>query len=354
MNKNSSILRFNPLVLPLLTVMFFLGLEAGFRLYFFGGSALIAPWRYDALPIVPGRVLQTVADPLIGWRLAPYQRVRLKGADLSTNAYGFRDRDIALEKSPGVYRLAVLGASFEMGSGVNDTETYSRQLQLLFDRHLPGRVEVLNFGVFAYNAIQINAAYDAFVSAFKPDAVLVPCYPGFFFTSVPQAPAPLDNRQDRLGPIRASFANLYIYGALRKLAEDWIEPHLAHDWRQRGRKQPPSQRPLVYTPEVVAAFVAARQQEGILVIAVILPRPGNISATSLQDFALAVHRWAEPISGLSVIDTRTQLADRIFPWDSIYYGDNHPNARVHALYAEAIFQNLAPLITVRTDRRSTP
>jgi hypothetical protein len=354
MDKNSSISHFNFLAPPLFTVVFFLTLEAGFRLYFFGLSALLFPWRYKALAALPNNILQEDGNPLIVWRLAANQHARLQGADFSTNAYGFRDRAVPLEKPAGVYRLAVLGASFEMGSGVNDTETYSYQLQQLFDQLLPKKIEVLNFGVFGYKAVQVSAAYDSFVSAFKPDVVLIPIYPGFFFSSVPQFPAPLPNRQDRFGIIRTSLASLYVYQALQEFKDNWIEPHLAHDWRQRGRRQSTQPRPLVYTPEVYATFIAARHREGIPVVAVILPHPNSQEGRQLQAFVSEVRRWAEPISGLFVIDTTARLSGRISPWDSIYYGDNHPNARVHRLYAEAIFHELAPYIAARREGELTP
>ncbi|MFT3712997.1 MAG: SGNH/GDSL hydrolase family protein [Archangium sp.] len=69
------------------------------------------------------------------------------------NARGFRGPDFALEKSPGVTRIAVIGDSFVQGDGISDeSQTLTMQLQRELARRRPeARVEVLNLAIAGNN-----------------------------------------------------------------------------------------------------------------------------------------------------------------------------------------------------------
>jgi hypothetical protein len=95
-----------------------------------------------------------------------------------TNAYGMHDDAVALEKPEGTFRIAVLGASMDMGWGVTYQETYVNRLQWwLTDRARaapgrPRRYEVLNFAVAAYSPLQRLETLRRKVMAFQPDLVI--------------------------------------------------------------------------------------------------------------------------------------------------------------------------------------
>jgi hypothetical protein len=56
--------------------------------------------------------------------LTPSVTVTNAGALATTNPFGMRDRDYTMEKPPGTYRMLLVGASHELGSGVKDDETF--------------------------------------------------------------------------------------------------------------------------------------------------------------------------------------------------------------------------------------
>ena len=90
------------------------------------------------------------------------------------NQFGWRERDVPLEKAPGVFRIAVLGDSVTFGAGVEASLTWPRQLEAaLVSSH---RVEVLNFSVVGYDIESIESVYREKVAAWRPDLVLY----GFF------------------------------------------------------------------------------------------------------------------------------------------------------------------------------
>jgi hypothetical protein len=110
-------------------------------------------------------------SPTRGWALkANVRDVALApGKRLNSNGRGLRGaREYSYEKPPGVTRIVVLGDSFTFGEDVDDSETYSRQLETM----LPG-VEVLNLGVHGYGHDQMLVYLREEGLRYKPDVVLL-------------------------------------------------------------------------------------------------------------------------------------------------------------------------------------
>jgi lysophospholipase L1-like esterase len=94
-----------------------------------------------------------VPDAARGWKNKPsttavYGEAEFR-IEVGHNALGYRGREIAREKPPGVRRVLLLGDSFAYGIGVADDETFAARLERL----LPG-VEVINTGVNGYGTAQ--------------------------------------------------------------------------------------------------------------------------------------------------------------------------------------------------------
>ena len=103
----------------------------------------------------------------------------LFGQRFVTNSHGMHSAEVTKEKSPGTFRIAVLGASMDMGWGVTYQETYSHQLQEWLNQHArrqglasDRRFEVLNFAVAAYSPLQRLETLRRKVLAFGPDLVI--------------------------------------------------------------------------------------------------------------------------------------------------------------------------------------
>ncbi|MBM3976459.1 MAG: hypothetical protein FJ299_05660 [Planctomycetes bacterium] len=90
------------------------------------------------------------------------------------NALGFRDREYAHEKPAGVRRVVLLGDSVTYGTGVDLKDSLPKQLERELREVCAGQtVEVLNFGVYAYNTRQEVALLEHRALAFAPDVVLL-------------------------------------------------------------------------------------------------------------------------------------------------------------------------------------
>jgi hypothetical protein len=111
----------------------------------------------------------------LGGELVPDTHIVFMGQSFTTNHFGMRDSQRVQRKPPGTFRIAVLGPSHVMGSGLTDDATFTRLLEerLNADSTLRGtRFEVLNFGVAAYSLTKQLAQLDDRVLGFDPDVVV--------------------------------------------------------------------------------------------------------------------------------------------------------------------------------------
>lgn len=126
-------------------------------------------------------------DPQLGWSLIPGAAGRWTkegDAPVRISSAGLRDREHAVEKPPGVYRIAVLGDSCAEALQVPVEETFWS----LLERQLPGcqtctafqgrRVEVINFGVSGYGTAQELLTLRDRAWRYAPDLVLLAFYSG--------------------------------------------------------------------------------------------------------------------------------------------------------------------------------
>jgi hypothetical protein len=121
-------------------------------------------------------------DEIRGVKLVPGKEGWYRGegeAYVRINSLGYRDREHALEKPKGTFRIAVLGDSFTEARQVPIEQTYWHHIGQELDhcKALSGRqIEVLNFGIGGYNTSQEVMTYDLDAKRFAPDLVLL----GFF------------------------------------------------------------------------------------------------------------------------------------------------------------------------------
>lgn len=118
-------------------------------------------------------------DRVLGWTLRPGLAAWYSGEGrsfVSVNAAGMRDREHALDKPPGVYRIAVLGDSYAEAKQVAADEAFWARLPAALERcgFAPGRrFEVLNFGVSGWGTAQQYAALESMAMRYQPDLVLL-------------------------------------------------------------------------------------------------------------------------------------------------------------------------------------
>ncbi|MCB9301016.1 MAG: hypothetical protein H6566_10240 [Lewinellaceae bacterium] len=119
-------------------------------------------------------------DDILLKELAPNKNVEFKGAHFTTNSHGLRDQEYALEKPANTLRMALLGGSIEMGTGVDTDQTYENlaegQLNASSLLGANQQVEILNFAISGNHLFQNVAMCDWKASKFQPDVVIYPAH----------------------------------------------------------------------------------------------------------------------------------------------------------------------------------
>ncbi|MGD0390640.1 MAG: SGNH/GDSL hydrolase family protein, partial [Tepidisphaeraceae bacterium] len=88
---------------------------------------------------------------------------------LVTNSIGIRsEREYAIAKPAGVFRIVVLGDSFAAGQYVSNDQRFSE----IMERRLPG-VEVMNFALEGTGTDQQLLIFESMAKAFDPDLVIL-------------------------------------------------------------------------------------------------------------------------------------------------------------------------------------
>jgi D-alanyl-lipoteichoic acid acyltransferase DltB (MBOAT superfamily) len=262
-----------------------------------------------------------------GWmkvELVPSVSLNYHGAQLSTNRWAMRDRDYPLEKAPGTFRLALLGSSHVMGSGVHDDQTFDALLEQRLAERRPGgfaRYEVLNFGVEGYTPPQqIDVLRDRALR-FAPDAVLFVAHK-------------IDGRQIRAHLAQAARLGVeFPHPALREIvARAGVGPG-DMDGEKKLAAHAEELIALVY-----GEIAAQARRAGAVPVWLLVPTPKEEASDSATPRLVSLAREA----GFVVID-ETESAYASVPIEQIRVAewDYHPNAKGHALLAAAIDTALA-------------
>ena len=150
--------------------------EVGYRVHVWGLRGLSME-KMNSVSVMGKRALlreSPYSNPPIRYLLAPDVERLFKMQPFRTNSRGLRDEEYSLAKPEGVRRIAVVGDSFVMGSGVALEDLFHTLLEESLAESYPGtRFQCLNFGVGGHNLADYYATVRHMVGAYEPDLVLV-------------------------------------------------------------------------------------------------------------------------------------------------------------------------------------
>jgi hypothetical protein len=271
------------------------------------------------------------------FELRPDVDKTLFGRPFTTNSHGMRDREYSLEKPEGIFRIALLGSSMDMGWGIGTEETYVNLLEDWLNARaeslgMTRRFQVMNFAVAAYSPLQRLEAYRRKARAFHPDFVLY-------------SATMLDTRlmEIHLGDLFRGHADL-TYDFLRRAVAD---AGLTDADLVTGRddklvykdKVKTSLRPYHWPiyDATLGLLASDCRSEGIPLACVIVPRVGKADAPDARAESVArlhgiARHHALPVFDLAdTFDGQDPAQFEIAPWD------DHPNALGH----RRLFLNLS-------------
>ena len=121
--------------------------------------------------------LSIKTDSLLDLRLVSSQTGIFRRAYYQTNRWGMRDQEYLKEKPDSTFRIAVLGSSYEMGSGVANQDIYEADLEERLNREKVdshfSKYEILNFAVNGYSIVHNVVLAEERIFDFQPDLVFL-------------------------------------------------------------------------------------------------------------------------------------------------------------------------------------
>lgn len=266
--------------------------------------------------------------------LLPNRKVAFKGAMMSTNALAMRDREYNQVKPEDTYRVALIGASHSMGTGVEDWQVFENLVEDRLNQSLPtgtAKVEILNFSVGGHGPLSRLFYLEHKLSEFDIDALV--------FVAI-----------DDIGWARREFLN----GVLGEYELLWPELNqMADKWGlDSGMDQILAEARMKAHNEELLGWIYRRVEEAARLnefepFLLVIPRPREESNERMAQVRTQIS--VAERSGLTVVEVLDVYKTDI-PFDQLWIAawDRHPNARGHELLAEATYKVLAPHLKPRS------
>lgn len=290
--------------------------------------------------------------------MLPSVNMLYKGVPFTTNRWGMRDRERTLVPAPGTYRYAILGASTTMGSGVKDNESYPILVEDQFTAAGGPRVELVNFAVESYNAIEQVSVVDKLVGKFQPHGLIYIAHETEYektmgiLSNLVEARTDLEYDELR-NIVQASGlqAGMPRTMALRKLGPHrdeviaWAYRRIAEQSRARG-----IQPIWAFVPMPVPGTGPCPPGSAQLFCFGNLARAGAAADASDPRVARLFEIARE--AGFVIVDLSNVYGDADLMSLWIAPNDGHPNAAGHKIIADGLYKalNANPTITKDYDR----
>lgn len=329
-------------------------LEVGLRLSLFGPVALSQPMDYGPYAGVRNRgMIRYIGEPLI-YSLDPRFEGNFMGQRLRVNPEGFRGPALERARKPGVTRVIAIGSSLTMGGGVPEWDTYPAQL----DRLLGDGVEVFNFALPAYPMALRFRLVEYAIAEFQPDVIVLEVSDGAIYDDgdyrdilrvfgpnpVPEPPI---SRVERY-----SFAATALYPPTNFRATlESLSGRLLDRWPGTLSAQAAPETTALPSTAYFAREVARLSGHKKTELVLFLVRPMNQFENGKLHFdTRQTVRAVGAQNDSLVVDSYPLFRPGEFADDFIVFpGDNHPNGRALARFAEALAQAIAPLLPRRPE-----
>jgi len=336
--------------------------ELGYRVYMFGWGALSPTEMRSLHRLGRSGLLKRSQLPGLRYEHKPNLETRYHMQPFVTNSRGMRDREYQLAKPADTFRVAVIGDSWTMGSGVAIEDVYHSVIESrLAERGGPLAYEFLNFGVAGYELWDYVGVVEHGVRQFNPDLILValsgtdhviraPGKPHFVvrpeinhfwvLTLLEDFRLQRENsarKKEKGKAFRAERDQLARERTASRARDD--EPRAA---KRRASRRSPAQRPepmpkatMVYLRETLSELAQACERAETPLVVCFLSMSFNPQSTVTRAFAKVCGENEIPYRDMG--SAFKGYRARQF-W--VFRDDHHPNAAGHALFADEVLAYL--------------
>lgn len=334
--------------------MFLILAEALIRVKYFGIDAVRYPTatRYKPMDTMADPdYLQPAAEPGIVYTLRPGFRGWVKGAFISANKFGVRERDLTVKDPERRIRVMTLGTSITMGEGVPAEKTFTSVLGDLLTRQ-GYAADTLNFGIGGYTLGTAQGLLQSRGLQFRPDVVVqeltVAAFLGETKHSVDELWDAFQRARD--APPRASFFEKNSFAIFAIYPPVSLRARLSALRSPRQTVQPADDG---FVRNTIISFGRQAVAHGFVGV-IFVPRP--INSFGNRALHLKEREMIRRIAATSEL-LYADSYDRFSPADevealSVFPAELHPNAAAHARYAAALFDAVAPIVKEMSGNRT--
>lgn len=258
----------------------------------------------------------------------------LMGKEIRLNARGHRSQDLSNPKPENEHRIYFMGTSITLGWGVGQEETFSAIVErLLTDKRTPGtglRYVSVNAGVANFNTINEVVLFRKDVDAVQPDTVILQYY-------LRDAEFNAETRDSEL--LTYSYLAAFLYQRLRSLWSSHKQS-LEDHYRSLHRDGRPEWEQVKQAIRELKTLTDAR---GLPLAVLLIPDLRDPSADSPMVSIYEDVTKFFTVTGVDVIDPHAAVRAHLggdFRAGWAHPADPHPNAEIHKILGEAIYNYL--------------
>jgi hypothetical protein len=301
-------------------------LEQAYRTYLFGGASFSID-RMNSIHYlgISGLIKPSNISEII-YELKPNLDTYFKLAKFKTNSNGLRDKDYSLSKSRGIFRVALIGDSYVMASGVEIEESFHSILEEKLNKVQRDRTyQFINFGVGGCNLRQYLGIIRFKATEYEPDLIIV----GFCAINDHEIHSNRIFEQPyKVKPATYPFFKSFVLEKLIHITKSKRKIKNAVVFTEERKK---------YISHIFSEMKAYSKQSNIPIIIIHLSIQYNkVYANELE--ALVVD------NGLNFADVSLPFAGKNFREYMIYPTDGHPNGKANRIFADELYGYLNSIL----------
>jgi len=318
--------KINFLVLSSLSIVFAVFFaEVLFRFYLFGWDSFSIEKVNSVHGLGVSGFVQPSPYPEIVYELKPDLSGYFKMARFETNSQGLRDKEYSIVRPNNTFRVAVIGDSLTMSSGVNIEMAYHTLLEEKFNQEQKDiSFEFINFGVGGYYLRQYLGVIQYKALKYDPQLILI----GFCPSNDHLLP-PDRLYQKQFKPLRKTypFSESFLIKQALTLMKSFFKKGEEENFSERQYRQEQ------YMKRIFSKIGTISKEKNIPVVVAYLSKENPVPRTQL------VKRLVTE-KGLHFIDVTTSFHGANVSDYRIYAIDFHPNGKANKIFADTIYNYL--------------
>jgi hypothetical protein len=315
----------NLLLLSIVSVSLLLLFEVSARFYLFGWDSLDIEKMNSVRYFAIAGLLEPSPHPKFDYQMKPNMRTYFKMAEFITNSDGLRDKEYTVEKPRSTFRVAVVGDSYTLPSGVKIEEAYHTLLEKRLNAERESTsFQFINFGGAGGSLRAYLLVIEYITLKYNPDLILL----GFCAENDHEVSRPISVNKDWKPKkmVYPFFFNLYSLELIKSMSRIAVKSFSSF-WT----KESYAQKEVEYMKEMFARMQALSKEVNVpIVIAFLANRQIGTEKIGL------VGKLAEE-NGLLFVDVSSSFAGTKVKDYSIHHPiDSHPNGKANRIFADQI------------------